>query len=95
VPERDEDDLGIVFPGKPSELRTFPDEELFREVRRLGYANLWPQSSMAQYEMQARLILATKSFKKAAERSSLILSVLTCVLVVLTIVLVVYTVRAA
>lgn len=50
--ELDEDDLGHRFPGKPSELRTIGDDELFRELRRMAYANRWPFDRMAEHEMK-------------------------------------------
>jgi hypothetical protein len=92
--EPDEDELGYTMPATPSQLRQMPDEELFRVGRKNAYANRHPFSSIIDAEMNARLILALKSFKTAADRSSRTLNVLTIVLVVLTVVLVVYTVRA-
>jgi hypothetical protein len=93
-PESGEDELGYTFPATPSALRQMPDEELFRVGRKNAYANQHPFSAKLDAEMNARLILALKSFKRAADRSSRTLNVLTAVLVVLTVVLVIYTIRA-
>ena len=92
--EADEDSFAYTIPGKPSELRTLPDEDLARLWRRNAYANTHPLSVKVEYEMNTRLIAALKSFKAAADRASLTLNVLTAVLLVLTVVLVIYTIRA-
>jgi len=90
----DEDDFSFLIPTRPSELRQMSDDELMRNYRKSAIANRHPFSSMLEYELQARVIAALKSFKAAADRSARTLNVLTFVLVVLTVVLVVYTIRA-
>ena len=92
--EQNEDDPGYTLPTTPSELRTMSDDELARISRKNAYANKHPFSSIFDQEMNARLIVALKSFKAAADRSSRTLNTLTFVLVVLTVVLVIYTIRA-
>lgn len=87
TPER-EDDLGFATPPTPSELRNLPDDELFRLWRKFMFANKWPFSEQAQYEMRSRLIGSLKDFKQASDRASRILIGLTVALVVLTVVLV-------
>jgi hypothetical protein len=37
-----EDDLSYLMPSKPSELRSLPDDELFRLWRKFMFANKWP-----------------------------------------------------
>ena len=85
----DEDDFSFLIPTRPSELRQMSDDELMRNYRKSAIANRHPFSSMLEYELQARVIAALKSFKAAADRSARTLNVLTFVLVVLTVVLVV------
>ena len=85
-----EDSLDFKAPATPSALREMPDEELFELSRKNAYANEHASRVKIEHEMNARLILALKTFKVAADRSSRTLNVLTAVLVVLTVVLVVF-----
>jgi hypothetical protein len=90
----DEDDLAIRPPSKPSEMRKMSDDELATFARKLAFGGRFPFDRMVEHELNVRLIGAMKDFKRAADRSSRTLSMLTAVLVLLTIVLVIYTIRA-
>lgn len=89
-----EDDLGFITPGKPSELRAIPLDELAATYRKSAFANLHPFSAMVEQEATFRLIASLEAFQKAADRSARTLNRLTVVLIVLTAVLVWYTIRA-
>jgi hypothetical protein len=91
----DEDELGFTVPGKPSELRSMPDDELAETYRKSAFANLHPFSAMLEHEMSFRLIAALKDFKSAADRSARTLNVLTVALLLLTAALVFYAIRTS
>ena len=40
VSEREEDDLGVVYPASPSELRELPDDDLMVTYRKLTSSRL-------------------------------------------------------
>jgi hypothetical protein len=89
-----DDDLNFNFPARHGELSALSDDDLATAYRKMAYANKHPYESIAEHEMQFRLVAALREFKQAADRSSRTLNVLTVVLVVLTVVLVVYAIRA-
>jgi hypothetical protein len=89
----DQDDLSYNVPGKPSELTALTDEELFRLLRKVAFANRWPFDAKVQFEATARLIEALKDFKASSDRSAKVLIGLTVVLVILTAVIVWLTVE--
>jgi len=64
------------------------DQELFRLLRKVAFANHWPFDSQVQFEATARLISALNDFKASSDRSSQVLIALTVVIIVLTLVLV-------
>jgi hypothetical protein len=84
----DPDDLSYVIPNKPSELTSLEDEDLFRLLRKVAFANQWTFDAKVQFETTGRLITALKDFKASSDRSARALIFLTLVLVVLTGVLV-------
>ena len=81
------------MPAKPSQFRALSDDELFRLLHKIGFANNWPVSVKVQFEATGRLIAALKEFKRSSDRSARALIMLTVVLVVLTGVLVWLTLR--
>ncbi len=89
----DPDDLSYVMPDKPSELTALTDEQLFRLLRKVAFANHWSFDTKVQFEATARLIAALKDFKTSSDRSAAVLIFLTVVLVILTAVLVWLTVE--
>jgi hypothetical protein len=88
-----EDELGFSFPSKPSELRELPLTDLATTYRRLAYSSKHPFDAMVERELSIRLVAALIGFKKASDRASIVLIVLTVALVVLTAVLVWLTIR--
>lgn len=84
----DPDDYGYITPTRPSELTALADEDLFRLLRKVAFANQWPFDAKVQFEATGRLIAALKEFKKSSDRTGRALIFLTLVLVVLTGVLV-------
>jgi hypothetical protein len=89
----DPDDLSYVTPEKPSELTALTDEELFRLLRKIAFANKWSFDGKVQFEATSRLIEALKDFKASSDRSAKVLIGLTVVLVILTVVIVWLTVE--
>jgi hypothetical protein len=89
----DPDHLAYNTPERPSELTSLSDDQLFRLLRKVAFANRWQFDTKAQFEATARLIAALKSFKKSSDRTGWALIFLTLVLVVLTVVLVWLTVK--
>lgn len=89
----DPDDLSYVIPTKPSELTSLTDDELFRLLQKVAFANQWPFDGKVQFEATARLIKALKDFKASSDRSAKALIGLTIVLVILTAVIVWLTVE--
>jgi hypothetical protein len=88
----DPDDLLYNTPDRPSELTALSDDDLFRLLRKVAFANHWGFDSQVQFEATGRLIAALKDFKASSDRSSRVLIWLTGVLIALTIVLVVLTI---
>jgi len=84
----DPDDLQYNTPGQPSELTALSDEDLFRLLRKVAFANHWRFDTQVQFEAEGRLIAALKEFKSSSDRSAEALIRLTIVLVILTLVLV-------
>ena len=68
-PER-EDDLGLVTPNTPSQLIALSDEELFRLVRKLSFANRWPVSEQVQFEATGRQIEAIDELLAETKRTN-------------------------
>jgi len=89
----DPDDLSYNVPAKPSELGSLTDEELFRLLQKVAFANNWQFDAKVQFEAMARLIAALKDFKSSSDRSDRAVIFLTLVLVALTGVLVWLTVE--
>lgn len=89
----DSDDYGYITPTRPSELTGLADEDLFRLLRKVAFANHWPFDAKVQFEATARLIAALKDFKQSSDRSANVMIFLTVVLIVLTAVLVWLTVE--
>jgi hypothetical protein len=85
---QDPDHLSYNTPERPSELTSLTDDELFRLLRKVAFANYWQFDTKVQFEATARLIAALKDFKKSSDRTGWALIFLTLVLVVLTVVLV-------
>ena len=71
-------------PTKPSELTGLSDEELFKTLRKVAYANKWPLDAKVQFEAMARLIAALKWSSRWLIGLTVVLAVLTTVLVSLT-----------
>jgi hypothetical protein len=88
----DPDDLGYNTPDRPSELTALSDDDLFRLLRKVAFANHWSFDSTVQFEATGRLIAALKDFKTSSDRSSRVLIALTGVLIALTVALVVLTI---
>lgn len=84
----DPDDLQYNTPEKPSELTALSDDDLFRLLRKVAFANLWRFDTQVQFETEGRLIAALKEFKTSSDRSAQALIALTVVLIILTLVLV-------
>lgn len=80
----EEDDLGYSFPSTPSELRRLSDDELAVVYRKVAYGGRFAFDRMVEQELAIRLVRSLREFKRAADRSSLVLIWLTVVLVVLT-----------
>lgn len=89
----DEDDLSFHMPTKPSQLVGLSDEDMFRMLRKVAFANKWQLDAKVQFEATARLIAALKDFKRASDFASKVLIGLTAMIVVLTVVLVWLTVQ--
>jgi hypothetical protein len=89
----DPDDLVYTNPEKPSELTAMSDEEMFRLLHKVAFANLWRVDTKIQFEATARLIAALKDFKTSSDRAADRISALTVVLIALTVVLVVLAIR--
>jgi hypothetical protein len=89
----DPDDLLYNVPEKPSQLLALSDENLFRLLRKVAFANDWQFDTKVQFEATARQIAALKDFRNAADRSSRWLITLTAVLIVMTAVLICLTAR--
>jgi hypothetical protein len=89
----DPDSLTYVTPNKPSELTALTDDDLFRLLRKIAFANNWPFDAKVQFEATGRLIAALKEFKQSSDRSATVMIVLTIVLIGLTGVLVWLTVE--
>jgi hypothetical protein len=89
----DPDDLAYVTPNRPSELALLTDEDLFRLLHKVAFANKWPFDAKVQFEATARLIAALKDFKASSDRSAKVLIGLTVVLIILTAVIVWLTVE--
>jgi len=87
APEQEDED-GFLTPSKPSQLRALTDDELFRMLRKVAFANHWPLNAKVEYEATARLIAALKDFRRSSDRAAALLVVLTIALVVLTAVIV-------
>lgn len=84
----DPDDFGYLIPDRPSQLTSLSDEDLFRLLRKVAFANMWQFDTKVQFEATARLIAALKEFKASSDRASKAVIFLTLILVVLTGVLV-------
>lgn len=89
----DPDDLSYNVPERPSELASLSDEQLFRLLRKVAFANRWQFDTKVQFEAASRLIVSLKDFKKSSDRSARALIWLTLVLVGLTLVLIWLTLR--
>jgi hypothetical protein len=89
----DPDDLTYVMPDKPSQLTALTDDDLFRLLRKVAFANKWSFDAKVQFEATGRLIAALKEFKQSSDRSANVMIILTLVLVGLTAVLVWLTVE--
>src|SRR4051794_33364509 len=89
----DPDDLSFNAPSKPSELVALSDEEMFRLLRKMAFANTWPPRDVMRFEATARLIAALKDFKTSSDKAARGLFWVTVALVVLTIVLIWLTTR--
>jgi hypothetical protein len=87
-PDDPDDVPGFTTPNKPSELTALGDEEMFRLLRKVAFANQWPISSKVQFEAMARFMVALNAFKAESERTGQRLVALTIALVVLTIILI-------
>jgi hypothetical protein len=88
IKPHDPDDLSYNVPEKPTELTSLTDDELFRLLQKVAFANLWQFEAKVQFEATARLIAALKAFKASSDRSDRVLIFLTLVLIALTGVLV-------
>jgi hypothetical protein len=84
----DPDDLLYVTPNRPSELTSLTDEDLFRLLQKVAFANNWQLDAKVQFDATARLIAALKDFKASSDRSAKVLIALTVVLIILTAVVV-------
>jgi hypothetical protein len=84
----DPDDFAYNVPDKPSQLTSLTDEELFRLLRKVAFANRWSFDTKVQFEATSRLIGALEDFKTSSDRSAKVLIALTVVLVLLTAVIV-------
>jgi hypothetical protein len=84
----DPDDLGYNVPDRPSKLAALPNDQLFRLLRKVAFANNWQFDAKVQFEATARLISALKDFKRSSDRAASALIFLTIVLIALTGVLV-------
>jgi hypothetical protein len=84
----DPDDLSYLTPNRPSELVALTDDDLFRLLQKVAFANNWSFDAKVQFEATGRLIAALKDFKRSSDRTGTALIVLTLVLVLLTAVLV-------
>lgn len=74
---QDPDDLSYNTPDRPSELTSLTDEELFRLLRKVAFANRWSFDAKVQFEATARLISALRGFKRSSDRSAAVLIFLT------------------
>jgi hypothetical protein len=84
TPEREDDVANFLAPTKPSQLRGLTDDELFRLLHKVAFANDWSLDVKVQFEATSRLIAALKEFKRSSDRAAGALVFLTVVLVVLT-----------
>lgn len=79
-----EDDLNFTFPDTPSGLRGMSDDDLAKLFRKFSYANAYTPFNKVEHELSFRLLASLHEFRRAADRSSGVLILLTVVLVVLT-----------
>ena len=86
------DEAAEPTPTRPSELTALSDEDMFRILRKVAFANYWGFDTQVQFEATGRLIAALKDFKRSSDWSSRVLIALTIALVVLTAMIVVLTV---
>lgn len=84
TPQNEDDVANVLTPNRPSHLAALTDDELFRMLHKVAFANKWSLDAKVQFEATGRLIAALKEFKRAADRSSRALIALTIVLVILT-----------
>jgi hypothetical protein len=77
--EAEDDVANFLTPNRPSQLRALTDDELFRMLHKVAFANDWKIDTKIQFEATARLIAALKDFKRSSDRAALALVVLTLV----------------
>lgn len=87
----DPDDLSYNFPTKPSLLVALSDDDMFRLLRKVAYANNWGFDSKVQFEATGRLIAALRDFKRSSDKAAARILALTIALVALTVALVAMT----
>lgn len=68
------------------------DDDLFRILRKVAFANQWQFNEKVRFEAEARLIAALKAFKESSDRTGRWLIGLTIALVALTVILVLLTI---
>jgi hypothetical protein len=91
APSDPDDDLVYVAPSRPSELRDMPDGEMFRMLRKVAFADAWPDGDKVRFEATARTIEALREFRDEARRSTHASFFLSALLVLLTLVLIAMT----
>lgn len=88
----DPDELSFNIPDRPSQLIALDDDDMWRLLRKVAFANQWAFDTKVRFEAEARLISALKDFKRSSDRTGRWLIGLTIALVALTVILVVLTI---
>ena len=87
----DPDDLTFNLPSRPSELVSLGDEDMFRLLHKVAFANYSNPKEYIGFEVMARLVAALKDSKTASDRAARRLFWTTVALVILTVALVAMT----